>query len=50
MKSLATVVTQGASSFGLKIAIVATAAVGGTAMVSSNVFAALTATATGPRW
>jgi hypothetical protein len=40
------VLTRGASSVALKVTIVITAALGGAGLVASNVFAALTATAT----
>lgn len=46
MKSMTSVLSRSAGSLALKITIVVAAAIGGTAMVSSNVFAALTATAT----
>lgn len=42
---MASLLAKGASSVALKVTIVVTAAVGGAGMVSSNVFAALTATA-----
>ena len=45
MNPMATVLSKSAGSIALKITIVAAAAIGGAGMVSSNVFAALTATA-----
>jgi len=45
MKTMAAVLSKGAGSIVLKATIVVTAAIGGAGMVSSNVFAALTATA-----
>jgi hypothetical protein len=46
MNPMTSALSKGAGSVALKITIVAAAALGGTGMVSSNVFAALTATAT----
>lgn len=46
MKNQASMITRGASSVALKVVIVITAALGGAGLVASNVFAALTATAT----
>ena len=46
MNPMTTVLSKSAGSIALKITIVAAAAIGGAGMVSSNVFAALTATAT----
>lgn len=46
MKSISTIAAKGAGSVALKVTIVVAAAVGGAGMVASNVFAALTATAT----
>jgi hypothetical protein len=46
MKSIIGTLSQGAGSFAVKATIVVTAALGGAGMVASNVFAALTATAT----
>lgn len=46
MNRIKKVLTKSAGSFTLKVAVVLVAAVGGTGLVSSNVFAALTATAT----
>ena len=46
MNPMTTALSKGAGSVALKITIVAAAALGGAGMVSSNVFAALTATAT----
>jgi hypothetical protein len=47
IKTIGMALSRGAGSVALKVAIVATAAIGGTALVSSSVFASLTATATG---
>ena len=46
MKNHGSMITRGASSVALKVVIVITAALGGAGLVASNVFAALTATAT----
>jgi hypothetical protein len=46
MKNMSSSLTNGASSFALKVTIVVAAALGGTGLVATNVFAALTATAT----
>lgn len=46
MNPITSALSKGAGSVALKITIIAVAAVGGTGMVTSNVFAALTATAT----
>ncbi len=46
MNPMTAALSKGAGSVALKITIVAAAAIGGAGMVSSNVFAALTATAT----
>jgi hypothetical protein len=46
MSQKRSVLTRGASSVALKVTIVITAALGGAGLVASNVFAALTATAT----
>lgn len=46
MSQKRSVLTRGASSLALKVTIVVTAALGGAGLVASNVFAALTATAT----
>ena len=46
MNPMASALSKGAGSIALKVTIVVAAAVGGTGMVASNVFAALTATAT----
>ena len=46
MKDMTSLLSKSAGSLTIKITIVVAAAIGGTAMVSSNVFAALTATAT----
>ena len=45
MNPMSAALSKGAGSIALKVTIVVTAAVGGAGMVSSNVFAALTATA-----
>lgn len=45
-KGIGMALSKGAGSLAFKIAIVATAAIGGTALVSSSVFASLTASAT----
>lgn len=46
MRNMTSLLSKSAGSLTIKITIVVAAAIGGTAMVSSNVFAALTATAT----
>lgn len=46
MKAMAMALSKGAGSMALKITIVSAAALGGAGMVATNVFAALTATAT----
>ena len=46
MNPMSTALSKGAGSIALKVTIVVAAAVGGAGMVASNVFAALTATAT----
>lgn len=46
MKAMTTALSKGAGSIALKITIVSAAALGGAGMVATNVFAALTATAT----
>ena len=46
MNPMTSALSKGAGSFALKVTIVVAAAVGGAGMVASNVFAALTATAT----
>ncbi|CAN2229895.1 Peptidase M73, camelysin [Candidatus Nanopelagicaceae bacterium] len=46
MNPITSALSKGAGSVALKVTIVAVAALGGTGMVTSNVFAALTATAT----
>lgn len=46
MKNMSSSLTNGAGSFALKVTIVVAAALGGTGLVATNVFAALTATAT----
>ena len=46
MNPMTTALSKGAGSIALKVTIVVAAAVGGAGMVASNVFAALTATAT----
>lgn len=45
MNPIATVLSKSAGSIALKVTIIAAAAIGGAGLVSSNVFAALTATA-----
>lgn len=46
MNNLGSIITRGASNLVLKVLIVVLAAIGGAGLVASNVFAALTATAT----